>query len=122
MCDYELAGAFVLVSNPIPRQVEIKTNSRTLRVIWSDQHGSDYPFRYLRGFCPCAGCQGHRAGPKTFVPTQDPMVDEVMLVGRYAVTPVWKDGHNTGIYSFDYLRALCPCSTCKPEGIAPEFC
>ena len=106
--------------HPVPRRVEIKEADRRLDVQWSDQHTSSFPFRYLRGFCPCAGCQGHRPGPKQFIVADDPQVAEVQLVGRYALTPVWKDSHATGIYTFEYLRELCPCADCKPAGISPE--
>lgn len=46
-----------------------------------------------------------------FRPGQADMVD-VNLTGRYAVTPVWGDGHDLGIYTFRMLRAICPCAAC----------
>jgi len=39
-------------------------------------------------------------------------------VGNYALRFTWGDGHNTGIYSFDLLRSLCPCRECLPEGLS----
>ena len=43
-------------------------------------------------------------------------VAEVKPLGRYAVNFVWSDGHDSGIYSFDYLRGLCPCPACCGRG------
>ena len=105
---------------PAPRELKLDEAARLLRIGWTDGHASAYPLRYLRGFCPCADCQGHAPGPKVFIPTEKPRLTDVRLVGRYALTPVWDDGHVTGIYSFEYLRELCPCPACRPGGIAPE--
>jgi hypothetical protein len=44
---------------------------------------------------------------------------DVAPVGRYALSFKWSDGHSTGIYTFDYLRRICPCPQCLPEGL-PE--
>jgi DUF971 family protein len=40
---------------------------------------------------------------------------DIRAVGNYAIEFRWQDGHSTGIYSYDYLRALCPCSACRAE-------
>jgi len=48
-----------------------------------------------------------------FIEVEDSELAEISAVGNYAIQFQWKDGHNTGIYTFDYLRALCPCSACK---------
>jgi len=96
----------------VPSPVEVRRDSaaRLLRIEWSDGHVSEYPFAYLRGWCPCAGCQGHE-GEKRFVHGNADL-EKVTVVGRYALTPVWGDGHETGIYSYRYLRELCPCAAC----------
>ncbi len=44
---------------------------------------------------------------------------DVGPVGNYALSFTWNDGHSTGIYTFDFLRRICPCSQCLPEGL-PE--
>ena len=54
---------------------------------------------------------GTLASLPMFRPGQTDMVD-ANLTGRYAVTPVWGDGHDLGIYSFRMLRAVCPCAAC----------
>lgn len=83
---------------PIPEE-------RILRVLWDDDAMCDYPFSYLRGWCPCAVCQGH-GGERRFVEVEDPQLVSIDMVGNYAVNPTWADGHETGIYTFEYLRSL----------------
>lgn len=84
---------------PIPEE-------RILRVLWDDDAMCDYPFSYLRGWCPCAVCQGH-GGERRFVEeVEDPQLASIDMVGNYAVNPTWADGHETGIYTFEYLRSL----------------
>ena len=103
-----------------PVEVNLIEGERRLVVTWNDGHVSDFPLRYLRGFCPCAGCQGHRAGPVEFVATEGEMISDIAQVGTYAMSISWDSGHNTGIYAFRYLRQLCPCPEHRPDGIAPE--
>ena len=87
-----------ILLTPIPEE-------NLLRVLWDDDVLSDYPFAYLRGWCPCAVCQGH-GGERHFAQVEDPQLVSVTLVGNYAVNPTWSDGHETGIYTFEYLREL----------------
>lgn len=93
--------------------VEIgRANLADVKVIWQDGHESIYPARELRLACPCAGCvdevTGRRRITARAVP-EDVKPLKVELVGRYAMSVMWSDGHRTGIYPFDYLRKLCPC-------------
>ncbi len=85
---------------------------KLVRVLWDDDHLSDYPLGYLRGWCPCAVCQGHE-GERRFLHVEDPQLVSVSQVGNYALNLVWKDGHQTGIYTFEFLRSLCACSECQ---------
>ncbi|RAL21193.1 hypothetical protein DL240_13760 [Lujinxingia litoralis] len=108
---------------PHPTEIEYKSAQRALRMSFSDDHESVYPTRYLRGFCPCARCQGHTSGPHRFIehePAQAEVVD-VRQVGNYAINIVFADGHDTGIYSFQRLRELCPCPRCMPTGLKDEY-
>jgi len=93
-----------------PQAVEVRrdTAAQTLHIAWSDGHRSAYPFAYLRGWCPCALCQGH-SGDKRYVHGGDTAMETIAPVGRYALSFVWGDGHETGIYAYTYLRELCPC-------------
>lgn len=101
---------------PEPIEVELRGAEDGVRVTWADDHISFYPLKYLRGFCPCAVCQGH-GSTWSYVPIEAPKVTGIEEVGNYALNIVWSDGagrpHTTGIYSFDILRELCPCETCR---------
>ncbi|MBI3178808.1 MAG: DUF971 domain-containing protein [Deltaproteobacteria bacterium] len=101
---------------PEPTGVELVASESRMRVTWAGGHVSDYPLRYLRGFCPCAQCQGHSTDRWTFVPNEQAKVVAIEEVGHYALNVVWEEGgrrHTTGIYSFDVLRTLCPCDACQ---------
>jgi DUF971 family protein len=104
-----------------PVEVNLKEAERRLVVTWEDGHVSDFPLRYLRGFCPCASCQGHRSGPPEFVQTHNETISDVRQIGAYAMNVMWDSGHDTGIYSFNYLRDLCPCAEHKPDGLDPDW-
>ncbi len=101
-----------------PKKIKLAGGDNTLTIEWSDGHVSSYPYRYLRDKCPCASCT--EIGPPTQAPPSPfPMLgvkplkpDRAEIVGRYAVQIYWNDGHSTGIYSFDFLRSLCPCEEC----------
>jgi DUF971 family protein len=87
---------------------------RALRLRWDDDHEADFPFAHLRGWCPCAMCQGHGALRMTYHPPAGP-VDVVAIhpVGNYAISLSFSDGHSTGIYRFEFLREICPCPSCR---------
>jgi DUF971 family protein len=89
-------------------------------IVWSDGHESSYPSWYLRENCPCASCVEELTGIRKIVPGSIPSGLErhnVGPVGNYALQFGWSDGHDTGIYTFEYLRKLCPCPRCLPEGL-----
>ena len=96
-----------------PVDIELNKPLGVLRVEWSDGHYSEYTLRYLRGFCPCAECQGHGQGTWIFVNATWPQeIADIREQGNYAIGVTWSDGHSTGIYSWEILRELCPCSAC----------
>ncbi len=77
----------------------------TVEIQWADGITSRYPHSLLRGYCPCAGCQGH-SGTINFVEGGNLDLVDIEQVGNYALSFRWGDGHATGIYTFRYLRAL----------------
>lgn len=90
---------------------EISQESATsLRITWADGRVCDYDAPLLRRACPCAQCVDEWTGERTLKPqaVSDAVeIADVNLVGRYALNFRWSDGHETGIYSFQYLRDLC---------------
>ena len=87
---------------------------RTLRLTWEDGHQADFPFEYLRGWCPCAMCQGHSSMKMAFHPPAGAVEPTAIVpVGNYAIAITWSDGHSTGIYRFEFLREICPCPSCR---------
>ena len=99
---------------PEPLEVELKREKQTLIVRWSDRHESFYHLRYLRGFCPCAECQGHEIGDWKFIESPaDIAITSIEPMGNYALSICFSDSHNTGIYSWEILRELCPCNSCR---------
>ncbi|MCH9650772.1 MAG: DUF971 domain-containing protein [Deltaproteobacteria bacterium] len=97
-------------------QVHRLTEQRRLQLTWSDGHSAELDYDYLRGYCPCANCQGHSAEQiKYHPPTQAVTAENIEPVGNYAISFLWSDGHSTGIYRFDFLRRICPCSVCVPS-------
>ena len=90
-----------------------------LRIVWQDGHESVYPVRLIRLACRCAHCIDERTGAPLLRPDGVPAdVRPVRIsgVGRYAIAIAWSDGHDTGIYTFENLRELCPC--CGPAAQA----
>ncbi|MCA1814858.1 MAG: DUF971 domain-containing protein [Acidobacteria bacterium] len=81
-----------------------------LRITWADGRVCRYGAAALRRVCPCAQCVNEYTGERTLDPASVPeglTVESLDIVGRYALTFRWSDGHQTGIYSFRLLRELC---------------
>ena len=93
--------------------VEIgRANQHDVRIAWHDGHVSVYPARELRLACPCAACVDEVTGQIRLLPANVPQNVyplKIELVGRYAISIQWSDGHNTGIYAFDRLRKMGLC-------------
>ena len=93
--------------------VEIgRANRHDVKIRWQDGHESVYPARALRLACPCAGCVDEMTGAIRVIASSVPHDVHpltIELVGRYAITLQWSDGHHTGIYPFERLRTMCPC-------------
>ena len=95
-----------------PTEINHVKASGLVRITWDDGHAGEYAEDYLRGYCPCALCQGHGA-QRRFIPVPDAKLQGIEPVGNYAIEFRWQDGHTTGIYSYEYLRSLCPCPACQ---------
>lgn len=89
-----------------------------LRLTWGDGHEAEYDYDYLRGYCPCASCQGHAVDSIRFHPPPAPVEPvEIQPVGNYGISIHWSDRHATGIYRFDFLRQICPCDACGGDEV-----
>jgi ATP-binding protein involved in chromosome partitioning len=87
----------------------------TITFVWEDGHRSQFPARDLRLACRCAGCIEETTGAHLLDPSSVPenvRAQAMDLVGHYAVSIRWSDGHASGIFSFRNLRARCPCAAC----------
>lgn len=96
-------------SDPVAIRLDLAENR--LEIDWSDGHQSRFDAAYLRWTCPCARCRGHAPGevePPTWAAVKDVTVSHAEAVGTYALRFTFSDGHDTGIYAFDWLRQQCP--------------
>ena len=111
------------MSEIIPTGITANRETSELIIEWKDGHVSRIPFSLLRNACPCAECRG---GHDNMGSTPPPEVFQLELedsprthlsnieaVGAYALNPHWEDGHQFGIFIWEYLRALCPCPICQ---------
>jgi DUF971 family protein len=91
-----------------------------LVVVWEDGHESYFPLDELRKACPCANCSGEpdlfgrmSKGPPSTYRAESFQLVGIDEIGNYAILPRWADGHDWGIWTFERLRAACPCSECE---------
>ena len=90
-----------------PTEIKLRTRSRVLEVAFDDGARYLLPFEYLRVYSPSAEVKGHGPGQEVLVTgKQNVGINAVEPVGQYAVKLVFDDGHNTGLYSWNYLREL----------------
>ena len=125
-----------------PASVKVHVSSGAgVDITWADEHSSHYDFAYLREQCPCAMCNDERMKkaqgqekdqqlkkehPSSAVtaPLSSPLLPlykpklaakAAHSVGNYALQIDFNDGHTAGIFSFDFLRTICPCEDCARE-------
>src|SRR5438128_12339987 len=99
-----------------PREIK-QEGDRALSITWGDGELCSYKGSELRRACPCAQCVNEWTGQRVLKPediSDDLSIQDIAIVGRYALNFRWSDGHETGIYSFRYLRQLCE------EGVKEE--
>lgn len=100
-----------------PESITLNKGEGYLQIIWNDGEECRYPVPQLREACPCAECRGgHEYMGRaydpddilTLTPARSYTITDLQLVGNYALQPIWDDGHNSGFYTWDYLKRLCP--------------
>ena len=113
-----------------PKSVKVNITSGTgVEIDWKDGHRSVFTFKFLRDACPCAMCEdermksGRKPGePEKLAPGALPMFKATAKalaaepVGKYALKFAWNDKHDLGLYSWAYLREVCPCEECSARG------
>jgi DUF971 family protein len=112
-------------TNPryVPVEITRDAGEQRMYIRWADGHESYIPWETLRWKCPCAHCSGEWGQPGNLAWTLELGQDQkdlvsIDLVGRYALSLEWKDGHHTGIYTWRLLRDLCPCEECRANAAA----
>ena len=105
----------------VPTKVRVdKSGGTGMKIEWRDGHKSEWTFAWLRAACPCATCHEEReaegrapgvakAKPASLLPmyTAPSRPVDITPVGKYALRFKWNDGHEAGLYSWDYLRNVC---------------
>jgi DUF971 family protein len=129
LCDTEIMQSPLKApgASTDPKSVQVNLTSGTgVEIEWRDGHRSSYTFPFLRDACPCALCEEERSqsgrapgDPPKLAPGALPMFKAAAKplsaegVGNYAIKFSWNDAHDLGIYSWAFLREVCPCAECK---------
>ena len=92
---------------PIPTEIKLHQKSRVLEITFSNGKKFELPFELLRVYSPSAEVRGHGPGQEVLqTGKKDVDITKLEPVGSYAVQPTFSDGHDTGIYSWEYLYEL----------------
>lgn len=92
---------------PIPTEIKLHQKSRLMEVAFSDGSRFELSYELLRVYSPSAEVRGHGPGQETLqMGKRDVDIQQIEPVGAYAVKPVFSDGHDSGLYSWDYLYWL----------------
>jgi len=92
---------------PLPTEIKLHQASRVLEVTFANGRSFRLPYEFLRVYSPSAEVRGHGPGQETLqVGKRDVTIASVEPVGHYALRPTFSDGHESGIYSWDYLYDL----------------
>jgi DUF971 family protein len=95
------------MTESIPTEIRLRIRSRVLEVAFADGSRFELPFEYLRVYSPSAEVKGHGPGQETLVLGKEAVqVKSIEPVGQYAVRLIFDDGHDTGLYTWNYLREL----------------
>jgi len=91
-----------------PKKISVK-DKRYLHISWDDDSQSLISLAVLRKNCPCATCREEREhNPPGYIPLISEIqttLDNIKVIGNYAIQLFWKDGHSTGIYTYERLKS-----------------
>lgn len=95
------------------RPLRIEPIGEELAIRWDDGQETFISLEKLRRYCPCAGCKGEvdvmgnlHKGPEIPLKASSFQLQRLEWVGSYAIQPIWADGHNAGLFAFDYLSRI----------------
>jgi DUF971 family protein len=92
---------------PAPTEIKLRQKSRLMEISFSDGRRFEFSHEFLRVFSPSAEVRGHGPGQEVLqTGKREVEITSLEPVGSYAVQPQFSDGHNTGIYSWEYLYDL----------------
>jgi len=95
-------------NTPIPSEIKLHQKSRILELAFDNGERYELTFEFLRVFTPSAAARGHGVGQETLqIGKRDVDILSIEPVGNYAIKPVFSDGHDSGLYSWDILHTLC---------------
>jgi DUF971 family protein len=92
-----------------PTNIRALQAEQVLEVTWPDDRIDRLPYRLLRSECPCASCRNEWTGEQMLDPNTirpDLKLVGMETIGTYAIQPAWNDGHASGLFSWETLRAL----------------
>lgn len=93
--------------DPVPTEIKLHKLSRLMEVSFDDGKRFEYSFEFLRVYSPSAEVRGHGPGQEVLqLGKRDVDIVRVEPVGNYAIRPVFSDGHDSGLYSWDYLYEI----------------
>jgi DUF971 family protein len=103
--DSTMAG--LIKGDPVPTEIKLHQRSRIFEVSFDDGRRFELSYEFLRVFSPSAEVRGHGAGQEVLqLGKRDVDIVRIEPVGNYAVRPVFSDGHDSGLYSWDCLYEL----------------
>ncbi len=93
--------------DPVPTEIKLHKLSRLMEVSFDDGKRFEYSFEFLRVHSPSAEVRGHGPGQEVLqLGKRDVDIVRIEPVGNYAIRPVFSDGHDSGLYSWDYLYEI----------------
>lgn len=96
------------IKTPIPEDIVVRQQSKVLELVYEGGRSYQLPFEFLRVWSPSAEVRGHGPGQETLqTGKRDVQIVGVDQVGHYAIKPSFSDGHDSGIFTWDYLYEMC---------------
>ena len=94
-------------SPPLPQKIRLHRKRHLLELVYANGKSAELPTEYMRVFSPSAEVRGHGPGQETLqYGKKDVNIERIVAVGNYAIQPIFDDGHDSGIFSWDYLYQL----------------